>query len=62
MQAAVVKGSAPLLVSRPALKRLGATINFADDRLKLLHDRLERPLQVVPSELGRAVYGRCDAV
>ena len=42
----MVKGSAPLLVSRPALKRLGATINFAYDRLKLFHDRLEMPLHV----------------
>ena len=46
LQAAVVRGAAPLLVSRPALKRLGATINFAEDRLKLFHDRLELPLRV----------------
>ena len=46
LQAAVVKGIAPLLVSRPALKRLGATIDFADDRLKLFHGRLELPLKV----------------
>ena len=45
LQAAVVKGSAPLLVSRHALKRLGANINFAEDRLKLFHDRCEMPLE-----------------
>ena len=46
IQAAVVKGSAPLLVSRPALKRLGATINFAEDSLRLFHGQLDVPLHV----------------
>ena len=35
VQAAVVQGDAPLLLSRPALKRLGATIDFHADRLQL---------------------------
>ena len=33
LQAAVVKGQAPLLVSRPALKKLGASIDFHQDIL-----------------------------
>ena len=33
--AAVVRGDAPLLLSRPALKKLGATLDFAGDSLTL---------------------------
>ena len=36
IQAAVVKGDAPLLVSRPALKRLGAAIDFSRDFSQLV--------------------------
>eukprot|EP00435_Cladocopium_sp_Y103_P024394 s443_g6.t1 len=46
LQAAVVKGTAPLLVSRPALKRLGASIDFSQDRLSLFHDKAQVPLKV----------------
>ena len=46
LQAAIVKGSAPLLVSRPALKRLNAVIDFGQDRLSLFHGQQVVPLQV----------------
>ena len=46
LQAAVVKGAAPLLVSRPALKRLGASIDFAQDQLSLFKGRSQVPLKV----------------
>ena len=36
VQAAVIQGDAPLLLSRPAMKRLGAERNFHTDELKLL--------------------------
>ena len=35
VRAAVVKGNAPLLLSRPSLKRLQARLNFEDDKLEL---------------------------
>ena len=44
IQAALVEGDAPLLISRPALKTLGAELNFADDSLKLFNDRISVPL------------------
>eukprot|EP00435_Cladocopium_sp_Y103_P021891 s1135_g5.t1 len=46
LQAAVVKGSAPLLVSRPALKRLGAQIDFHRDLLSLFQGQVQVPLEV----------------
>eukprot|EP00435_Cladocopium_sp_Y103_P035542 s519_g9.t1 len=46
LQAAVVKGSAPLLVSRPALKRLGAQIDFSNDQLSLFQGQVQVPLEV----------------
>lgn len=46
LQAAVVKGTAPLLVSRPALKRLGAKIDFHADQLSLFQGQVHMPLQV----------------
>ena len=45
-KAAVVKGAAPLLVSRPALKRLGAQIDFHRDQLSLFQGQVHMPLQV----------------
>ena len=45
VQAAVVRGDAPLLLSRPALKRLGATIDFHGDRLKLFHGDVDMSLK-----------------
>ena len=46
VRAAVVKGKAPLLLSRPALKTLQAQMSFADDRLTLFSDHVEVPLEV----------------
>ena len=46
LQAAVVKGHAPLLVSRPALKKLGARIDFHQDMLHLFQGQVQMPLQV----------------
>eukprot|EP00435_Cladocopium_sp_Y103_P057373 s281_g19.t1 len=46
LQAAVVKGHAPLLVSRPALKKLGARIDFHRDVLQLFQGQVQMPLQV----------------
>ena len=45
IQAAVVSGDAPLLLSRPALKKLGAVIDFANDRLSLFDGKTEVQLQ-----------------
>ena len=44
LQAALVEGDAPLLISRPALKSLGAELNFAADSLRLFKDKVEVPL------------------
>ena len=46
IKAAVVKGGAPLLISRAALQTLKASINFEDDSLTIFDDRLQVPLQV----------------
>ncbi|CAK9116539.1 unnamed protein product, partial [Durusdinium trenchii] len=46
VKAAIVKGSAPLLLSRPAMKTLGASMNFGEDKLTLFSDRVEIPLEV----------------
>ena len=46
IKAAVVKGGAPLLMSRAALQTLKASINFGDDSLTIFDDRLHVPLQV----------------
>ena len=45
VQAAIVKGDAPLLLSRPALKRLGATLDFENDRIKLFSGSVELDLK-----------------
>eukprot|EP00435_Cladocopium_sp_Y103_P012259 s60_g3.t1 len=44
IQAALVEGDAPLLISRPALKTLGAELNFGEDSLRLFNDRVKVPL------------------
>ena len=46
IHAAVVKGRAPLLMSRMALKTLGAEMNFGDDKLIVFPDRVQVPLTV----------------
>ena len=45
VQAAIVAGDAPLLLSRPALKRLGASIDFANDRLSLFDGKTQVQLK-----------------
>eukprot|EP00435_Cladocopium_sp_Y103_P029768 s480_g7.t1 len=46
IKAAIVKGSAPLLISRAALQTLKASINFGDDSLTIFDEQLRVPLQV----------------
>ena len=45
IRAAIVKGKAPLLISRKALRTLQATINFVEDKMTLFDDRREIKLQ-----------------
>ena len=45
IQAAIVSGDAPLLLSRPALKRLGAQIDFQRDKLTLFDGQSEIDLK-----------------
>eukprot|EP00435_Cladocopium_sp_Y103_P001293 s456_g1.t1 len=45
VQAAIVQGDAPLLLSRPALKKLGASIDFHSDRLQLFQGAVEIQLK-----------------
>ena len=42
----MVQGSAPLLISRPALKRLGASLDFNTDQLTLFQGQVRAPLLV----------------
>ena len=58
VQAAVVKGDAPLLLSRPALKRLGATLDFENDRVKLFSGAVE--LELKSNAAGQYVLGVLD--
>ena len=44
IRASIVKGDAPLLISRSALKRLGASLDFAKDSLRIFGQDV--PLQV----------------
>ena len=44
IKAAIVQGSAPLLISRPALRSLQAKIDFANDQLVVFQDQLKIPL------------------
>ena len=45
IKAAAVQGSAPLLVSRPALRALQAKSDFDKDEMLVLHDQLRIPLE-----------------
>lgn len=47
IKASIVKGQAPLLISRSALKSLGATLDFGKDRLRVFS-------QDVPLEVNQA--------
>ena len=53
IRAAIVKGAAPLLISRSALQSLKAQLNFSDNTVTLFEDRREVPLQV--NEAGQYV-------
>lgn len=46
LKAALVKGRAPLLVSRSALQSLRASINFGDNSMTIFDDQVRVPLQV----------------
>ena len=58
VQAAVVQGDAPLLLLRPALKRLGATIDFHADRLQLFHGAVD--LNLKPNAAGQYIIDVLD--
>lgn len=46
VRAAVVKGDAPLLLSRPALKKLDAKVDFGHDSLQLFESSRQGPVEV----------------
>ena len=46
IRAAIVKGDAPLLLSRPAMKRLSAEMDFSRDELRLFNGSTRLPMQV----------------
>ena len=57
VQAAVVQGDAPLLLSRPPLKRLGATIDFHADRLQLFHGAVDLNLKpIMPQDSTSSMF------
>lgn len=58
INAAVVKGSAPLLVSRSALQSLQASLDFAQNTVTLFQDRAVVPLTV--NEAGQYVLNLLD--
>ena len=53
IRAAIIRGQAPLLLSRPALKRLHARLDFDKDELVLFNEGLRVPLRV--NEAGQYV-------
>ena len=53
IKAAVVRGKAPLLISRPALKTLRARIDFGSDQLCVFDDQVMVPLQT--NEAGQYI-------
>ncbi|CAE7038139.1 RE2 [Symbiodinium sp. CCMP2592] len=53
VRAAVIAGRAPLLMSRPAMKKLGAVMDFAKDELYIMEDKIAIPLTV--NEAGQYV-------
>lgn len=46
IRAAIVRGQAPLLLSRPALKTLQARVNFVDDTVLLFPEQVAVPMEV----------------
>lgn len=53
IKASIVRGSAPLLISRPALRALQAQVDFHKDRLIVFKDRVVVPLRT--NEAGQYV-------
>ena len=51
VRAAVIKGRAPLLISKQALKRLKARMNFVDDELTLFES--QTPVPMITNEAGQ---------
>ena len=58
IQAAIVRGDAPLLLSRPALKRLGAVLDFDKDRLCLFSGAVK--IDLVSNAAGQYVLNVLD--
>ncbi|CAK9006252.1 unnamed protein product, partial [Durusdinium trenchii] len=58
IRAASVKGDAPLLISRAALQKLNAVINFSDSTMTLFTDQRKIPLQT--NEAGQFVVRLID--
>eukprot|EP00435_Cladocopium_sp_Y103_P020594 s2229_g5.t1 len=58
VQAAIVKGEAPLLLSRPALKRLGAVLNFHNDQIGLFSGAAT--IDLVSNSAGQYVLNVMD--
>ena len=58
IRAAIVKGDAPLLISRAALQKLNAVINFSDSTMTLFTDQRKIPLQT--NEAGQFVVRLID--
>ena len=53
IRAAIIQGRAPLLLSRPALKTLGAQLDFGRDRLKFVG--FDKEIEVSVNEAGQYV-------
>eukprot|EP00435_Cladocopium_sp_Y103_P035287 s382_g9.t1 len=58
VQAAIVKGEAPLLLSRPALKRLGAVLDFHNDQIGLFSGAAT--IDLVSNSAGQYVLNVMD--
>ena len=46
VRAAIVQGSAPLLLSRPSMKKLKVQMNFAEDSIQLFDSQVPVPIEV----------------
>ncbi len=58
VKAAIVKGEAPLLLSRPAMKSLQAKLDFDADQIVLFEGRQALPLEI--NEAGQYTLDVCD--
>lgn len=57
IRASIVKGHAPLLISRTALKSLGASLDFKNDRLRML----DSDIQLQVNQAGQYVIDLLDS-